>query len=100
MPGQRNPAETPGFARWITELWDALKAVRKDVRELQTARQSYPQKATVTAFVSGPLCTVQFESGEVLVGVGRLASYPTPVVGDTVAVLIGPFATVVLGKYA
>lgn len=100
MPGQRNPADTDKWLRHITEFWDAVKALRADVRELQTARQSYPQKATVTAFVSGPLCTVTFDSGEVLVGVGRLASYPTPVVGDTVAVLIGPFATVVLGKYA
>ncbi len=92
----RNPADDWA---WLTQVHDELRSLRADVADLQQQRGTYMQPATVSAFVSGPFCTVTFESGDTAV-LGRLSTYATPVVGDAVAVLVSPFMSLVLGKLA
>jgi hypothetical protein len=92
---QANPV---GEFAWLRRFMARVAEVEAAVRDLQQARQTYLQGATVTAYTAPPYCTVEFASGETAV-VQLLSGY-TPVVGHQVAVLCCPFLSVVVGRLA
>lgn len=96
---QRNPAGQQDHTRWITQLWDAVRGVRDDVRDLQQAQRTYFEEGAVSAFTAAPFATVTFDSG----GDPVLAQLPfgyTPSVGHRVLIGVSQGSCYILGRLA